>query len=100
MSKYYFLYFIDEDTQAHRRQINGVFGVVVVIRFWGNRGLEPTAKKEFLKTSLVQKGDFIKTWGQDLWAGRAALRLGWGGTVLWSPGRKSQEGVSKETFTC
>ena len=31
------------------------------------------AKKEFLKTSLVQKGDFIKAQGQDLWAGRAAL---------------------------
>ena len=29
------------------------------------------AKKEFLKTSLVQKGDFIKAWRQDPWAGRA-----------------------------
>ena len=25
-----------------------------------------------LKTSLVQKGDFVKAWGQDPWAGRAA----------------------------
>ena len=29
------------------------------------------AKKEFLKMSLVQKGDFVKAWGQDPWAGRA-----------------------------
>ena len=28
-------------------------------------GLEPMAKKEFFKMSLVQKGDFIKAWGQD-----------------------------------
>ena len=35
----------------------------VVMRFWGDRGLEPTAKKEFLKTSLGQKGDFIKSKG-------------------------------------
>ena len=28
-------------------------------------------KKEFLKMSLVQKGDFVKAWGQDPWAGRA-----------------------------
>ena len=33
------------------------------------------AKKEFLKMSLVQKGNFIKAWGQDLWAERAALGL-------------------------
>ena len=30
------------------------------------------AKKVFLKTSLVQKGDFTKARGQDPWAGRAA----------------------------
>ena len=30
------------------------------------------AKKEFLKTSLVQKHAFIKARGQDPWAGRAA----------------------------
>ena len=30
------------------------------------------AKKEFLKTSVVQKDDFIKAWGQDPWAGSAA----------------------------
>ena len=33
------------------------------------------AKKEFLKTSLVQKGDFIKAWGQDQWAERTVLGL-------------------------
>ena len=38
-------------------------------------GSELTAKKEVLKTSLVQKGDFIEAWGQDLWAERAALWL-------------------------
>ena len=35
----------------------------------GSRGPEPMAKKEFLKTSLVQKGDFIeagdRTHGQE-----------------------------------
>ena len=34
-------------------------------------GLEPMAKKEFLKMSSVQKGDFIKARGQDWWAERA-----------------------------
>ena len=47
-----------------------------VMRLWGDGGVfmgsEPTAKKEFLKTSLVQKGDFIKVGGQDSWVGRAA----------------------------
>ena len=40
------------------------------MKFWGDgsRGLELTAKKEFLKTSLVQKDDFIKAHGQDPWA--------------------------------
>ena len=28
---------------------------------------------EFLKTFVMQKDDFIKAQGQDLWAGRAAL---------------------------
>ena len=37
--------------------------------------LELMAKKEFLKMSLVQKGDFIKAQGQDPWAERAALGL-------------------------
>ena len=32
-------------------------------------------KKEFLKMSLVQKGDFMKALGKDLWAERAALGL-------------------------
>ena len=43
------------------------------------------AKKEFLKMSLVQKGDFIKARGQDPWAERAALELGRvTGYILWS----------------
>ena len=50
-----------------------------VMKFWDDGGgswsPELTAKKEFLKMSLVQKGDFIKAWGQDLWAERAALGL-------------------------
>ena len=29
-------------------------------------------KKEFLRCPLVQNGGFIKVWGQDLRAGRAA----------------------------
>ena len=33
------------------------------------------AKKEFLKTSLVQKGSFIKAQGQYLWAERDAPGL-------------------------
>ena len=33
------------------------------------------AKKEFWKTSLVQKGDFIKARGQDTWAEIAAPEL-------------------------
>ena len=37
--------------------------------------MELTAKKESLKTSLVQKGDCIKAREQDLWAERAALVL-------------------------
>ena len=45
--------------------------------FWGviGGGLELTVKKEFLKKSLVQKGEFIKAQGQDLWAESAALGL-------------------------
>ena len=49
---------------------------MVLMKFWGGGGLwgpEPTAKKEFLQTSLVQNGDFIKVRGRDPWAGRAAL---------------------------
>ena len=50
------------------RHINDeVLGVIV-----GFAGSGTHAKKEFLKTSLVQKGDFIKAQGQDPWAGRAA----------------------------
>ena len=53
--------------------------------WWGS---EPTAKKEFLKTSLVQKGDFLKALGQDPWAERAALGS-WikTGYILWTWGR-------------
>ena len=51
---------------------------------WGSWGPEPVAKQEFLKTSLVQKGDFIEAWGQDPWAEKAAPRP-WGetGYILW-----------------
>ena len=53
------------------------------MKFWGDGGfLELTAKKEFLKMSLVQKGDFIKAQGLDLWAERAALGL-WRITGNW-----------------
>ena len=38
-------------------------------------GPEPRAEKEFLKTPLVQNSDFIKAWGQDPWAEKAALGL-------------------------
>ena len=45
-----------------------------VLGWWW--GLEPKAKKEFLKMSLAQKDDFMKVQGQDLcWAERAALGL-------------------------
>ena len=47
-----------------------------VVKCWsdgGFVGLEPMAKEEFVKKSLVQKGDFIKARGQVPWAGRAAL---------------------------
>ena len=50
--------------------------------FWNGGGSELTAKKEFLKTSLVQKGDFIRARGQDLWAGRATLGL-WRVTLVY-----------------
>ena len=46
-----------------------------MMKFWGDGGLwgpEPMAKKGFLKTSLVQKGDFIKARGQNPWAERAS----------------------------
>ena len=42
---------------------------------WGSWGLELTDKKEFLKMSLVQKGDVNKAQRQDPWAGRGALGL-------------------------
>ena len=38
----------------------------------GFMGPEPMTKKEFLKTSLVQKGDFIEDGDRIPWAGRAA----------------------------
>ena len=44
-----------------------------MVRFCSGGGSKLKANKEFLKTSLVEKGDFIKAQGQDLWAGRAAL---------------------------
>lgn len=49
----------------------------------GSRG---HVNKEFLKSSLMQKGGFIKAWGLDPWAGRAAQPVCGGGgvTILWS----------------
>ena len=48
----------------------------LMMKFWGDGEVsERTAKKEFLKMSLVQKSDFIKALGQDPWAGRAAQGL-------------------------
>jgi len=35
--------------------------------------LEADGQERILETSLVQKGGFIKAWGQDLWAERAAM---------------------------
>ena len=43
--------------------------------FWSDGGLEPMAKKEFLRHIWSKKGDFIKALEQDLWAERAALGL-------------------------
>lgn len=39
-----------------------------MMKFWGDGGVPAV-----LKTSSVQKGDFIKAGGQDAWSGRAAL---------------------------
>ena len=38
-------------------------------------GLEPTAKKEYLRCLWCKKDDFTKAWGQDPWTERAALGL-------------------------
>ena len=35
-------------------------------------GVRSGANELILEKSLVQKGDFMKAWGQDPWAGRAA----------------------------
>ena len=40
--------------------------------FWGDGGLEPMAKEEFLRYLWCKKDNFIKAQGQNLWAGRAA----------------------------
>lgn len=51
----------------------------LLMRFWGDGGVRGVqqlmAKKDFLKTPLVQKSDLIKAQGQDPWAGRATLGL-------------------------
>lgn len=36
-------------------------------------GLRADGQERLLKTSFVQKADFIKAWGQDLWTERATL---------------------------
>ena len=40
-----------------------------MLEFGGNN------QERILETSLVQKGSFIKAWGQDPWAERGALGL-------------------------
>ena len=79
---------------------------MILMRFlgwqWGSWGLEPMAKKEFLKTSLVQKGDFMKAQGQDPWAGRTTLGL-WKVApyrLCGSGGGKVKREVFKEIFIC
>ena len=73
------------------------------MKFWGDgsRGLELTAKKEFLKTSLVQKDDFIKAQGQD----HGQKKLHWAceeWLIIYSGARsgKVKREVSKESFIC
>ena len=41
---------------------------------WQCWGLKMNGQERILETSLVQKGGFIKAWGQDLQAERAAHR--------------------------
>ena len=41
--------------------------------FWSSGGSRADGQESIPETSLWQKGDFIKSWGQDPWAGRAAL---------------------------
>ena len=36
-------------------------------------GFEANGQEKILEMSLVQKGGFIKAWGQNLWAEKAAL---------------------------
>ena len=74
--------------------------MVAVMGFWrGGGGLQPTAKKEFLRRSLVQKGDFTKARGQDPWAGRAARGLrGVTHYILWSWGKERPKGSLQKDF--
>ena len=63
--------------------------------WWGSWGLGLTTKKEFLKTSLVQKGGFIKAQRQDPWVERAALDLVERLVIYYGVGE-----VSSKTFIC
>ena len=62
--------------------------IVVVLRRWGVDlffvqlpltgigvmvGSRADSQERILRMSSVQKGDFIKAWGQDPWAGEAPL---------------------------
>ena len=58
------------------------------------------AKKEFLKTSLVQSGDFIRAQEHDLWAGRAALGPWEETLVIYYGVGEGPEEVSSEMFIC
>ena len=48
----------------------------LVMKFWGGGGVVWSRRpKKNSWTSLVEKGDFTKAWGQDPWAGRVALQV-------------------------
>ena len=44
-----------------------------ILEWWW--GFRADGQERILETCFVQKGDFIKVWGQDPWAERAALGL-------------------------
>ena len=52
------------------------FKKVKLMNFWnisfGGVRSGANDQQRILETSLLQNGGFIKAWGQDLWAGRAA----------------------------
>ena len=44
---------------------NAIVLYLILMGFWNDGGSMLTAKKQFLKMYLVQKGDFMKAQGQD-----------------------------------